>query len=182
MARGTLKASLFCAVGDGPVLGRRPQSGFYAVREPRAGELCNYTYSSLGLVTSRAAAGTLLIIERPADLDAARAQSKPGAILAVEGGDFLEGRIERVEQAYDRGIRCIQLTHYRVNELGDIQTEAPRHGGLTPFGRDVIREMNRLGLIVDVAHLTFDGVRTAVAVSTKPMILSHTVLDVPFSR
>jgi len=135
MARGTLKASLFCAVGDGPVLGRRPQSGFYAVREPRAGELCNYTYSSLGLVTSRAAAGTLLIIERPADLDAARAQSKPGAILAVEGGDFLEGRIERVREAYDRGIRCIQLTHYRINELGDIQTEAPRHGGLTPCRR-----------------------------------------------
>src|SRR5262249_32079959 len=63
-----------------------------------------------------------------------------------------------------------------------IQTEAPRHGGLTLFGRDVIREMNRLGMIIDVAHLTFEGVRTAVTVSTKPMILSHTVVDVPWPR
>jgi membrane dipeptidase len=100
----------------------------------------------------------------------------------VEGGDFLEGRIAAVQEAYDAGVRSIQLTHYRVNELGDIQTETPRHGGLTPFGKDVIREMNRLGMVVDVAHLTHDGVRAAVEVSRKPVILSHTVFDVPFAR
>lgn len=79
-------------------------------------------------------------------------------------------------------MRSIQLVHYRVNELGDIQTEPARHGGLTAFGRDVLREMNRLGMIVDVAHLTHEGVRAAVATARKPMILSHTVLDVPFAR
>ena len=86
-------------------------------------------------------------------------RGRPGAILAVEGGDFLEGKIDRVPEAHARGVRSIQLVHYRVNELGDIQTEAPLHGGLTPFGQDVIREMNRVGLVVDVAHLTLDGVR-----------------------
>jgi membrane dipeptidase len=141
MRRGKLRASLFAAVADGPVIGRRPHGGLYATREPR-----------------------------------------PGAILAVEGGDFLEGRIERVPEAHDKGVRSIQLTHYRVNELGDIQTEPPRHGGLTPFGRDVIREMNRLGMLVDVAHLTLDGVRAAVAVTHKPLLLSHTVLETGSAR
>ena len=100
-------------------------------------------------------------------------------VLAVEGGDFLEGRLDRVREAHDRGIRSIQLVHYRVNELGDIQTEPARHGGLTPFAREVIREMNRLGMLVDVAHATFDGVRAAVETSSKPMVLSHTFVDVP---
>jgi membrane dipeptidase len=182
IARGELKGSLFAAVGDGPVIGRRSTGGLYAAREPHPGELYQYVYASLAKVRSRITAGTLVLIERPADLDAARARGKPGAILAVEGGDFLEGRIERVQEAHDRGVRSIQLTHYRINELGDIQTEAPHHGGLTAFGKDVIREMNRLGMVVDVAHLTTDGVRAAVAVAQKPMILSHTVLDTGWAR
>src|SRR6266704_3279636 len=67
----------------------------------------------------------------------------PGApvrgILADEGCDFLEGRIDCVQEAYDRGLRSLQLVHYRVNELGDIQTEPAVHGGLTGFGKEVVR-------------------------------------------
>src|SRR5262249_56112583 len=99
----------------------------------RAGGLYDQTYSTLGRVTSLEPVGKLRLIGHPRDLDVARREGRPGAIVAVEGGDFLEGRIERVQQAYDRGIRCVQLTHYRVNELGDIQTEAPRHGGVPPL-------------------------------------------------
>src|SRR5262252_4734362 len=117
--------------------------------------------------------------EGAADLERARAAGRPAAVLAVEGGDFLEGRLDRVQQAYERGIRSIQLVHYRVNELGDIQTQPPRHGGVTPFGRDVVREMNRLGMLVDVAHATFDVARAAVDSASKPLVLSHTVVDVP---
>jgi membrane dipeptidase len=182
MGRGKLKVALFAAVGDGPLIGRRPQGGLYATREPNPGELRAYTDRVLASVTARARAGKLRLIRQPSDLDALGTQSPPGALLAVEGGDFLEGRIGAVQEAYEAGVRSIQLTHYRVNELGDIQTEASRHGGLTPFGKDVIREMNRLGIVVDVAHLTHDGVRAAVAVAQKPMILSHTVVDVPFAR
>jgi membrane dipeptidase len=80
-------------------------------------------------------------------------------VLAVEGCDFLEGRVDRVQEAFDRGIRSLQLVHYRANEVGDIQTEAAVHGGLTPFGRDSVREMNRLGIVVDVAHATEAVVR-----------------------
>jgi membrane dipeptidase len=182
MQRGRLRASLFAAVGDGPVIGRRPTGGLYAARQPRPGELYASVHQALDAIRSRITAGTLRPVRSPADLDALRTQGTPGAILAVEGGDFLEGRLERVEEAYARGVRSIQLTHYRINELGDIQTDPPVHGGLTPFGRDVVREMNRLGMVVDVAHLTHDGVRHAVEVTRKPLLLSHTVLQTSFAR
>jgi membrane dipeptidase len=181
MKRGKLRASLFAAVADGPVIGRRP-SGLYAAREPRPGELLGYTNRSLGDVRARVTAGTLSLIQSPSDLAAVPAAGRPAAMLAVEGGDFLEGRIERVAEAYASGVRSIQLTHYRINELGDIQTDPSRYGGLTPFGLDVIREMNRLGMVVDVSHLTLDGVRGAKAVTRKPLLLSHTVLYTGWAR
>jgi membrane dipeptidase len=182
IVQGGLKASLFAAVADAALIGVRPGGGLYATREPRPGELYASTYRQLAQVTARIGSGALAPVTGPADLDATRGSRRPAAILAVEGGDFLEGRLERVEEAHRRGIRSIQLVHYHVNELGDIQTEPARHGGLTPFGRDVVREMNRVGIVVDLAHATFDGVKAAVEVSTKPMILSHTVLEVPWAR
>lgn len=182
MARGHVKSALFSAVADGPLIGRRSTGGLYATREPKPGELYAATWAQMDLMRTRVRNGKLKLVERPADLDALVREGGTGAILAVEGGDFLEGKIERVAEAHRRGVRSIQLVHYRVNELGDIQTEAAMHGGLTDFGKDVIREMNRLGVVVDLAHLTQDGVRQAMAVSTKPVILSHTVLQTPLAR
>src|SRR5437899_1446330 len=79
-----------------------------------------------------------------------------------------------VHKAYDRGVRSIQLVHYRINELGDIQTEPPVHQGLTPFGRDVVREMNRLGMLIDLAHAPYPVVKGAMDASERPMLVSHT--------
>jgi len=179
MVSGRVGASLFSAVGDGPVLSINPQGGISAVRQPQPDELYRATYVQLDQVRRHIAAGKLTLVERTSDLERARSQGRPAAVMAVEGGDFLEGRLDRVQEAYERGVRSIQLVHYRVNELGDIQTEPARHGGLTPFGRDVIREMNRLGMLVDVAHAPFDVVRAAVETSGKPLVLSHTFVDVP---
>jgi hypothetical protein len=86
MGTGSVRASLFAAVGDGPVIGRRPQGGLYAMREPRPGECHDSVYRSLGSVRTRETAGRLVVIRTPADLETARAQNKPGAILA-EGGE-----------------------------------------------------------------------------------------------
>jgi membrane dipeptidase len=117
------------------------------------------------------------IVRSAADLRAARA-SQPSVIVTSEGGDFLEGKIERLDEAYQRWqLRQLQLTHYRPNELGDIQTEAAEKGGLTSFGVEVIRRCNQLGIVVDVAHGTFDLVKRAAATTTKPLILSHTALS-----
>ena len=106
-----------------------------------------------------------------------RGTDAPGVIIASEGADFLEGRLARLDEAHRRWtLRHLQLTHYRVNELGDIQTEPPVHGGLTDFGAEVIRRCNQLGVVVDVAHGTMDLVRRAASVTTKPLVLSHTSL------
>jgi len=118
----------------------------------------------------------LAVITDAAALRAARAGTA-SAIIAAEGADFLEGRPDRVDEAYEKWqLRHLQLTHYRVNELGDIQTEPPEHGGLTDIGAEVIRRCNTRGLVVDVAHGAYDLVKRAAAVTTKPLVLSHTSL------
>jgi membrane dipeptidase len=100
---------------------------------------------------------------------------RPAVLVTSEGADFLEGRIERVDEAYEKwNLRQLQLTHYRVNELGDIQTEPSEHDGLTAFGAEVIRRCNARGIVVDVAHGTTSLVRRAAEVTTKPLVLSHT--------
>lgn len=122
----------------------------------------------------------LLAILAPADVERARAAGKPGILMGFEGGDVLEGSVERLKELHSGGTRLIQLVHYRVNELGDIQTEDPVHGGLTSFGVDAVRACNRLGIIVDVAHATLDATRQAAKTATRPLLLSHTFLtDVP---
>jgi membrane dipeptidase len=176
IANGRLKLVFLTAVGDGPVIRSSPTGRISQVREPNPGELYVSTYQQLSTFRRSIDGGRMMLVRNAGDLERLNATATPGGVLAVEGGDFLEGRLDRVKEAYDRGIRSIQLTHYRINELGDIQTEPSVHGGLTAFGKDVIREMNRLGMVVDVAHATFNGVKAAVDVAQKPMILSHTIL------
>jgi membrane dipeptidase len=101
----------------------------------------------------------------------------PSVIIASEGADFLEGRLERLDEAHAvHRLRHLQLTHYRVNELGDIQTEPPQHGGLSRFGADVVRRCNALGIVVDVAHAPYEMVQRVAALTTRPLVLSHTSL------
>jgi membrane dipeptidase len=94
----------------------------------------------------------------------------------VEGLDFLETKLERLEEAHQRGVRHVQLVHYTPNDIGDFQTGAVTHRGLTPFGAEVLQACHRLGFVCDVAHATEDAVKQAVKVATKPLLLSHTAL------
>jgi len=91
----------------------------------------------------------------------------------------MDGRLERIGEVYRRGIRQLQIVHDMPSELGDQQTEDAKWGGLSPLGADVIRECNRLGIVVDVAHGTFKLVEQAVGVSAVPFILSHASSDLP---
>ncbi len=114
------------------------------------------------------------------DLETAHTQRRPIIIQSTEGAQFLEGRLERVEEAYKRGLRHLQLLHERddlVAPLGDVYTAAPHLGGLTAFGAQVIKECNRLGMVVDLAHGTDETVRAALKVATEPLIVSHTGLS-----
>ena len=112
-----------------------------------------------------------------ADLEAAHRAGEPAIIADVEGLDFLEGKLERLEEAHQRGIRHVQLVHYTPNDIGDFQTGAVTHQGLTEFGAEVIRACHRLGFVCDVAHATEDMAKQAVKVATKPLLLSHTALS-----
>ena len=154
-------------------------------RDPAPGELRDHATMAFDRILDVVRREQLRIVATAADCKAASADA-PAAIIAAEGADFLEGRIDRLEDAYRRWtLRHLQLTHYRVNELGDIQTEPPAHGGLTDFGAVVIQRCNQLGIVVDVAHGTIDLVRRAAAVTRKPLVLSHTSFAArpgPFSR
>ena len=111
------------------------------------------------------------------DLETGHAQGQPRIVQSAEGAQFLEGRIERVEEVYKRGLRNLQLVHERddqVKPLGDIYTKPAHLGGLTDFGGEVIRACNRLGIVIDLTHMSYDGVKSALKISTQPMIFSHT--------
>ncbi|MHC5542175.1 dipeptidase, partial [Singulisphaera rosea] len=114
------------------------------------------------------------------DLQAAHDKGQPAIVQSIEGSHFLHGHLERVEDVYKRGLRHLQLLHDKgdkVEPLGDIYTEPARHGGLTPFGASVVKECNRLGIVVDRAHASHETVLGALKVSTQPVIVSHTSLD-----
>ncbi|MFP6562792.1 dipeptidase [Paraburkholderia sp. B3] len=152
---------------------------FEAWRDPNPGELYALSQEEFARAKRLVEREQLQVITSAAVLSASVSGSTgPHVIIASEGADFLEGQIDRVDEAWTlHQLRHLQLTHYRVNELGDIQTEAPVHGGLTGFGADVVRRCNRLGIVVDVAHGTYDLVKRAAAVTTKPLVLSHTALS-----
>jgi membrane dipeptidase len=133
-----LGGAFLAAVGDGPTLAIRPNGAPYAAREPTPGELSRSCARQLDVLDNHARTLQMRPVLRGADLEAAAAARARVAVMSVEGGDFLEGRLENVQKAYDRGVRSVQLVHYRINELGDIQTEPPVHHRLTPFGRDVV--------------------------------------------
>ncbi|ARK12230.1 membrane dipeptidase [Fibrella sp. ES10-3-2-2] len=114
-----------------------------------------------------------------ADLRAAHKKRQPTVIQSVEGGHFLEGHLERLAEAYKGGLRLLGLLHDNDASvpLGDIYTNPPQWGGLTKFGADVIRECNRLGILVDLTHASNETVNAALKVATKPVVITHTGLD-----
>ncbi len=114
------------------------------------------------------------------DLRAAHDHGQPTIVQTVEGAHFIEGHLDRVEEVYKRGVRDLQLLHERddmVSPLGDTNTTPPHLGGLTAFGAKVVRECNRLGIVVDLAHASHETVLGALKVATQPVIVSHTCLD-----
>lgn len=106
------------------------------------------------------------------DLQVAHDKGQPTVIQAVEGGHFLEGKLERVEVAYKSGLRVLGLLHDNDASvpLGDIYTKPAHLGGLTEFGASVIKECNGLGILVDLTHADARTVAAALKVSTKPVV------------
>jgi membrane dipeptidase len=115
----------------------------------------------------------------PAEIRLAHTNGQPTVIQAIEGAHFLQGRLERLEEAYRRGLRHFGLLHDSDASvpLGDVYTNPPRYNGLTAFGAAVIKECNRLGMLVDLAHANLQTTEAALKITTRPVIISHTGLD-----
>ena len=172
MRSGGLSAAAFAAVSDFQTLGLEGE-GLMAVRPFEPGEAWASYQRQITRLQSLARRGRVVPVRTVADITSARAAGKVGALLTVEGGDFLEGQPERVARAFSDGVRSITLMHYRRNELGDIITGVRPHGRLTEAGRAVVQEMNRLGMLVDVAHASEPTAQDAVEVSNRPVMASH---------
>ena len=98
---------------------------------------------------------------------------KIAAVLTIEGGHQIDNDLAVLRMYYRMGIRSMTLTHFLNNDWADSSTDQPAHNGLTDFGREVVREMNRLGMLVDVSHVADKTFYDVLAVSSKPVIASH---------
>ncbi|MFO8098004.1 MAG: dipeptidase [Salinibacter sp.] len=119
--------------------------------------------------------GTFEIAPSPEAVRRITDENKIALPMGMENGAGLGGEIENVEHFYERGVRYITLTHGEHNRIGDSSYDdaEPRWNGLSPFGEQVIDEMNRLGLMVDISHVTDATARDAIARSDAPVIASH---------
>lgn len=103
----------------------------------------------------------------------ARAAGRIASLLGIEGGHQIGNSLGTLRQMYALGVRYMTLTHFKDNGWADSATDAPLHHGLTPFGRDVVHEMQRLGMLVDLSHVSADTMRDALRVAQAPVMFSH---------
>jgi membrane dipeptidase len=110
-------------------------------------------------------------------------QGKIGSLLGLEGGHAIENSLGALRAYYDLGVRYMTLTHNVTIDWADAALDSAKHNGLTPFGDSVVREMNRLGMLVDLAHASVGTMSDALNVSQAPVIFSHSaaraIVDVP---
>lgn len=101
------------------------------------------------------------------------ADGKIASLIGVEGGHCIENSLNVLRQLYRLGARYMTLTHADTIDWADSGTDEPRHEGLTPFGEEVIAEMNRLGMMVDISHVSVDTMKDVLEISKAPIIFSH---------
>jgi membrane dipeptidase len=108
-----------------------------------------------------------------ADIEAARQQGRIASLLGMEGGHSIVNSLGALRAYYALGVRYMTLTHFHTNDWADSATDVARHEGLTEFGREVVREMNRLGMIVDLSHVSIDTMNDVLDVADAPVMFSH---------
>jgi membrane dipeptidase len=175
MVAGGMAGSSFAAVADVEILGLR-KGALGWTREFRPGEArASYERQIANLNEWVRKAGATIALA-PDDIVRLHSRKKIAALLTVEGGDFLAGDARYVRRAFTDGVRSITLVHYHPNDIGDNQTAEPQSGGLTAFGREVVAEMDQVGMVIDVAHASEDTVRGVLKTTRNPVMCSHTLL------
>jgi membrane dipeptidase len=117
------------------------------------------------------------------DIRRAHRDGKIAVLMGVEGGHMIQDSLPMLRTYYRLGVRYMTLTHFKTNDWADSSADVAAHNGLTPLGRDVVREMNRLGMMVDISHVSDKTFYDALEVSRAPLIASHSSLralcDIP---
>jgi len=107
------------------------------------------------------------------DVEAALASGRIASLMGMEGGHSIGSSLAVLRQMYDLGARYMTLTHSKNTPWADSATDTPEHFGLTDFGKDVVREMNRIGMLVDLSHVSEEVMHDALDVAGAPVIFSH---------
>ncbi|MGW1877533.1 dipeptidase [Streptomyces sp. NPDC001975] len=108
-----------------------------------------------------------------ADMEAARAEGRIASLMGAEGGHSIDNSLGTLRGLYALGVRYMTLTHNDNNDWADSATDEPNVGGLSAFGREVVREMNRLGMLVDLSHVAPTTMRAALDTTSAPVVFSH---------
>ncbi len=174
MHDGGMATAVFNAVADFPVL-NATDSGLVSVRNFNEGEAWSYFQMQLQNLKALESRGLVMPVLEPDDIAKAFVAGKPGAMLAVEGGDFVGDDPAHIEVAANAGLRMVTLVHYLSGgKIGDIMTAPPVNGGLTDFGADVVRRIHANRLMLDLAHATEKTAFDAIAAAPGPVVATHT--------
>ncbi|RME16795.1 MAG: hypothetical protein D6801_04785 [Alphaproteobacteria bacterium] len=176
MRAGGVDGAIFNGVADVQLL-TLGGGGLMARREFEPGEAWESYRRQIDDLAALEARGLVRICRSAGDVRAAKAAGQVGMILAMEGADFLERDLTRLAKVREDGVRMLTLVHYHNNTLGDIMTGEVGHRGLTDFGREVVAAMNEAGLVPDLSHASAQTVLDAVAVTKKPVVLTHTHIN-----
>ncbi len=117
--------------------------------------------------------GTFAAAVAAADVERNVKAGKISCLIGIEGGHAIENSLGALRMFRELGVRYMTLTHWETIDWADAATDSARHGGLTPFGEDVVREMNRLGMLVDLSHVSDATMVDALRVSRAPVFFSH---------
>jgi membrane dipeptidase len=138
---------------------------------PRALELIDAVHQQ-----ARQHARDLEIALSAGDITRIHRAGKVAALMGLEGGHMIQDSLPILRDYYRLGVRYMTLTHFKTNDWADSSSDVAAHNGLSPFGREVVREMNRLGMMVDISHVSDKTFYDVLQVSRAPVIASHSSL------
>ena len=162
-------------VTDGPFLQRQPNGEIRVNFQPSVDQLREAYQRMLGGMQRRIRGENLLLVRSAEDVELAL-KGQLHIVLSTEGAHVLGGDPNYLDVLHTQGFRQVGLGHFLEGDLLDIRTEAPKIGGLSALGREVISRCNQLGIVIDLAHATDQAVEQALEVSKQPMLWSHSAI------
>jgi membrane dipeptidase len=156
-----MSAAVFCGIGD------RSRDYWEESFSGIMGQLS----SAMAYVES----GKARLILKASDITSpAGLQGPVGCILGIEGANPLQGDLQNFDKVYHYGVRLITLGHYQVNEFTDVMTAESKRGGLSGLGKKAIGRMDALGIVIDVAHASYNAIKDIAEITKRPLVDSHT--------